>query len=645
MVVNMLVNNYGCKLFKINNDIVEDFNVDMMVNVDEGVIFSLAYQNNDGINFINLKHDNSKWYFYTGKNYNQNADDVVHEFDGTDVTLNIKISYVNGTIDNFQINNGHFNIDYNNNDYAFLGQITGINNLYYGVAQVNENSMDYHNMTLTYLNFTYGDFVLNQQEITPLLDNEPLFLYDDVEIDFDFYTQNLDDTQIIRFKDQNGHVIDYKFAELLNNVNEGHLTFKKIDDKMKIILNNSTLLLDDDIFLDNLYGMSFIIGTDIISSNMDITNFVINSPYSEFQDYGVEKRYNTFMVEREDTTEVEYDIDGTSIQSTASNNRGIMIPTQNGDYNMPFIIHGSGEVIFDYYYVEDGLKHNGAFISNRIGNQNHRIYFDELGLTGNTRIKIQVTNEYEAVGNDDANANIKVYVGEFGNDKGTFNKIIDEDISISIVRAGWYFGFIQANKGVHLKYKNFVINGVSYDYNAVVVCRGYDERGVLDDARIWESSVVTTVNTHDRKLVAKFSDVPNNVKYIDFVIVFNDENIKRLEISKIMLYDGLEDAMYTEDTREDNLDKITINFDKNYYCNYYNSSKNDPVGLSIIRPTFEGISLRKLPAPKITDDDGNQGVTVLYPYLKKADEENKPENVAIEYLNSTNQTIKLIYNG
>ena len=639
----MLVNNYGCKLFKINNDIVEDFNVDMMVDVDEGVIFSLAYQNNDGINFINLKHDNGKWYFYAGKNYNQNADDVVLEFDGANVTLDIKMSYVNGTINDFQINNGMFPINIDN--YPFLGQITGINNLYYGVAQVNENSMDYHNMTLTYLNFTYGDFVLNQQEITPLLDNEPLFLYDDVEIDFDFYTQNLDNTQIIRFKDQNGHVIDYKFAKLLNNVNEGHLTFKKIDDKMKIILNNSTLLSDDDIVLDNLYGMSFIIGTDIISSNMDITNFVINSPYSEFQDYGVEKRYNTFMVEREDTTEVEYDIDGTSIQSTASNNRGIMIPTQNGDYNMPFIIHGSGEVIFDYYYVEDGLKHNGAFISNRIGNQNHRIYFDELGLTGNARIKIQVTNEYEAVGNDDANANIKVYVGEFGTDNFPSPAVINEDISISIVRAGWYFGFIQANKGVHLKYKNFVINGVSYDYNAVVVCRGYDERGVLDDARIWESSVVTTVNTHDRKLVAKFSDVPNNVKYIDFVIVFNDENIKRLEISKIMLYDGLEDAMYTEDTREDNLDKITINFDKNYYCNYYNSSKNDPVGLSIIRPTFEGISLRKLPAPKITDDDGNQGVTVLYPYLKKADEENKPENVAIEYLNSTNQTIKLIYNG
>ena len=637
----MLVNNYGCKLFKINNDIVEDFNVDMMVDVDEGVIFSLAYQNNDGINFINLKHDNGKWYFYAGKNYNQNADDVVLEFDGANVTLDIKMSYVNGTIYDFQINNFPINID----NYPFIGQITGINNLYYGVAQVNENSMDYHNMTLTYLNFTYGDFVLNQQEITPLLDNEPLFLYDDVEIDFDFYTQNLDNTQIIRFKDQNDHVIDYKFAELLNNVNEGHLTFKKIDDKMKIILNNSTLLSDDDIVLDNLYGMSFIIGTDIISSNMDITNFVINSPYSEFQDYGVEKRYNTFMVEREDTTEVEYDIDGTSIQSTASNNRGIMIPTQNGDYNMPFIIHGSGEVIFDYYYVEDGLKHNGAFISNRIGNQNHRIYFDELGLTGNARIKIQVTNEYEAVGNDDANANIKVYVGEFGTDNFPSPAVINEDISISIVRAGWYFGFIQANKGVHLKYKNFVINGVSYDYNAVVVCRGYDERGVLDDARIWESSVVTTVNTHDRKLVAKFSDVPNNVKYIDFVIVFNDENIKRLEISKIMLYDGLEDAMYTEDTREDNLDKITINFDKNYYCNYYNSSKNDPVGLSIIRPTFEGISLRKLPAPKITDDDGNQGVTVLYPYLKKADEENKPENVAIEYLNSTNQTIKLIYNG
>ena len=61
MVVNMLVNNYGCKLFKINNDIVEDFNVDMMVDVDEGVIFSLAYQNNDSINIINLNHDTGNW--------------------------------------------------------------------------------------------------------------------------------------------------------------------------------------------------------------------------------------------------------------------------------------------------------------------------------------------------------------------------------------------------------------------------------------------------------------------------------------------------------------------------------------------------------------------------------------------------------
>ena len=136
----MLVNNYGCKLFKINNDIVEDFNVDMMVNVDEGIIFSLAYQNNDGINFINLKHDNGKWYFYAGKNYNQNADDVVYEFNGTDYSLGIIITYTNGIINGFQITNANFNID--TNDYAFLGQITGINNLYYGVAQVNENSMD-----------------------------------------------------------------------------------------------------------------------------------------------------------------------------------------------------------------------------------------------------------------------------------------------------------------------------------------------------------------------------------------------------------------------------------------------------------------------------------------------------------------------
>ena len=128
----MLVDNYNyCKLFKINNDIVEDFNVDMEVDVNEGVIFSLAYQNNDSINFINLKHDNGKWYFYTGKNYNQNADDVVHEFNGSASVLHIIISYVNGTINNFHILNSSFSIDESDNDFAFLRQITGINNLYY----------------------------------------------------------------------------------------------------------------------------------------------------------------------------------------------------------------------------------------------------------------------------------------------------------------------------------------------------------------------------------------------------------------------------------------------------------------------------------------------------------------------------------
>ena len=60
---------------------------------------------------------------------------------------------------------------------------------------------------------------------------------------------------------------------------------------------------------------------------------------------------------------------------------------------------------------------------------------------------------------------------------------------------------------------------------------------------------------------------------------------------------------------------------------------------------MEDISLTKLYAPKKTDGAGNQGVTVLYPYLKNAKEENKPENVGIEYLNSCYQTLKLIYNG
>ena len=112
-----------------------------------------------------------------------------------------------------------------------------------------------------------------------------------------------------------------------------------------------------------------------------------------------------------------------------------------------------------------------------------------------------------------------------------------------------------------------------------------------------------------------------------------------------MLYEGLTKQEYSEDTHIENLPMININFDRNYYCNYYNSTSSDPVGLSIIRPTFEPINLKTIPAPQKTDNDGKIGATILYPYLKKAKDYNTPDKVAMEYLNSSNQSLRLIYNG
>ena len=147
------------------------------------------------------------------------------------------------------------------------------------------------------------------------------------------------------------------------------------------------------------------------------------------------------------------------------------------------------------------------------------------------------------------------------------------------------------------------------------------------------------------KVLSSFTDVENDVKYIDFTIIFDDDRLSKIEISKIMLTDGIVDAPYSKDMKEENLKNSDIIFNNSFYCNYYNHHEADPVGLCIIRPTREKINLTKIPAPLKGDEYGNQGTTVLYPYLKKCKNEDLPEKVGIEYLNSCNQTLECKYNG
>lgn len=485
-------------------------------------------------------------------------------------------------------------------------------------------------------------------EFYPLINNTNLYLYDNNEIIFSFLSrEDFDENQKIIFKDQNDKSVEYSFYELLPaDLLQGKISIIILDGYIKFLLNESQVLLTEKFTLNNLYSVGFVLkgayesNTPLI--DMDIMNFTIQFPYNKWEDTGADLKYNTNTVANEITTEITHDITGTSFKSKTSTGKGYVIPTLNGVFETPYVLKGSSDFEIDYYYTDADNGNNSIFVSNRIGSQSHQIFLKDLELTEDCRIKVVVTNEFETVGSQDSNANVKVYLGEFGGDTFDDTPVYDKDISISIVRAGYYFGMRQMYRTPEFKFKNLKIKTYSYDYNVTVIARGYLNMG---DEEIWSDSVTCTINTHNRKLLAKFADVSPNVKYLDFVLLFDDDRITRLEISKIMLSDGLEYNKYSEDTSKSALSDIWIHFNRNYFCNYYSSSASEPTGLSVIRPSYEPITLKTLPAPDKTDLDGKKAVTVLYPYLKNSKDYNKPDKVALEYLNSSNQTIKLIYNG
>lgn len=486
-------------------------------------------------------------------------------------------------------------------------------------------------------------------EFYPLMDNNQFFLSGDNDIEFVILLNdgNVSRNNYLIFKDIYDNTLLIKFDDLLPKTSPLCEVIIKINDNKINISNDYGDSIVNDFNLKGLYGMGVLLpksSYDNQLSNIDIVieNLIINKPLGLWYDDGGDLTYNINTVEYEPTTDISYDTTGTTFKSKSITSKGYVIPTLNGDYDTPYILKGSSDFEIDYYYENDELGHNSIFISNRLGSQNHNIVLNDLGLTENCRLKVVVTNEFQVVGSEDANANVKVYVGEFGTDNFNDTPVYDKDISISIVRAGYYYGMKQMYKDTNFKFKNLKIKTYSYDYDIGVVCRGYNDMGIKE---IWSDEVLCTVNTHDRKLLAKFDDVPLDVKYLDFLLLIEDDRISKLEINKIMLYDGFSDNEYSEDTSISNLDNIDINFDRNYFCNYYNSSASDPTGLCIIRPTYESITLKTLTAPEVTDKDGNKGVTVLYPYLKNAKDYNTPERVALEYLNSCNQTIRLIYNG
>lgn len=169
-----------------------------------------------------------------------------------------------------------------------------------------------------------------------------------------------------------------------------------------------------------------------------------------------------------------------------------------------------------------------------------------------------------------------------------------------------------------------------------IKARGFDDKGavpVKDGIQygIWEQTVDVEVDTTATDSVrATFTGCPTEVKYLDFVIIFNGTNSTDIIMKDLMYYDGDAILNHDIDTSRVYAEQVEVQFADTYYANIYNDKSN--CGLCIGRPYQEPFSLRKLTA---------SNETVLIPYMKSCKEWDKPSQVFLEYLNANRQVIDI----
>ena len=169
-----------------------------------------------------------------------------------------------------------------------------------------------------------------------------------------------------------------------------------------------------------------------------------------------------------------------------------------------------------------------------------------------------------------------------------------------------------------------------------IKARGFDDKGavpVKDGIQygIWEQTVTVEVDTTATDSVrATFTNCPSEVKYLDFLIIFNGANSTDIIMKDLMYYDGDAIINHDIDTSRVYAEQVEVQFADTYYANIYNDKSN--CGLCIGRPYQEPFSLRKLTA---------SNETVLIPYMKNCKEWDKPSQVFLEYLNANRQVIDI----
>lgn len=174
----------------------------------------------------------------------------------------------------------------------------------------------------------------------------------------------------------------------------------------------------------------------------------------------------------------------------------------------------------------------------------------------------------------------------------------------------------------------------------IIKARGYDDRGkvpVKEELQygIWESAqTITLADGANNNVRVTFTNVPADVKYVDFLLIFGATNQSDVTINQIMLYEGDSSINHEPDMSKYNASMVEINFEETYYACLYD--EDSPCGLCIVRPNRKKFTLRSLEA---SDE------TVLIPYMKKYAEHDAVENVMLEYFNSKNQVLDVDWKG
>ena len=329
----------------------------------------------------------------------------------------------------------------------------------------------------------------------------------------------------------------------------------------------------------------------------------------------------------------------------------------------PFIIvnHKEDDLrvlhLVDRVYCETFENNRGlGFIEEHNTNEGVRITDDESITqysTFNPQISIQQFKQELHIGENIRTDNFEVYDVEDGylGDKATNVELdvvqVEDDNALIISKTG-NTGKVALNFPSYSSYVKKVGDTftLSIDYvNAstsnstipfVVKARGFDDRGavpIVDGIQygVWEQTQTVSVDTTELDNIrVTFTNCPDTVKYIDFIIIFNTTNSFNIKLKDFMYYQGDSVLNHDVDNSIAYAEQVNILFSETYYVNLYN--EDDPFGLCVIRPNQHTIGLRNIYASE---------ETVFAPYMKKASEWDKPSQVFLEYLNSKRQIIDI----